>query len=119
MGKIGIALFLIIGLLSCEEVIEVSDISQETVTLVAPTEAVTLNSANSLFFDWETTEDAEIYRIQIATPTFAEAIQIVADSTSTGTVYQTTLEANAYQWRVRAENSAYQTEYTTQSFTVE
>ena len=119
MKRIFIVLFISLGLIACEEVIEVTDISEKTVTLVAPTDAVTLNSADTLFFDWETIEDAEIYRMQIATPTFAEAVQIVADSTFAGTVFSTTLEANEYQWRVRAENSGYKTTYTTQSFTVE
>lgn len=118
--KKGILLILIsIGLMSCEDIIEVPDISDEAVKLVAPSEAATLNSANTLFFDWDPVEDAETYRIQIATPTFNEVLQIVADSTLTGTSFGTTLEANDYEWRVRAENSGYQTIYTTQSFTVE
>jgi len=109
----------LVVLVSCQDIIEVPDISENMVTLTAPTDTATLSSTNMLFFDWETTEDAETYRIQIATPTFAEAIQIVADSTFAGTAYQTTLDANTYQWRVRAENSGYETNYTTQSFTVE
>ncbi len=119
MKKIAGLICILLVCASCEDIIEVQDISDKVVTLVAPADTVALNSANILFFDWETLEDAETYRIQIATPTFAEAVQIIADSTLSETSFSTTLEISTYEWRVKAENSGYQTMYTTQSFTVE
>lgn len=114
-----LVILLLVVCTSCEEIIEVPNISDKTLTLVSPSDGVSLNSGNSIFFDWETIEDAEVYHIQIANPTFVEANQIVADSILTGTSFQTTLDADIYQWRVRAENIGYETQYTTQGFIVE
>ncbi len=114
-------LFVLIGILifhSCEEITEVPDISDETLTVLAPTDGVTL-STTSVTFNWNAVEDADNYRLQIATPNFTEAQQIVIDSLTPELNLNITLETSDYQWRVRAENSDFQTAYTTQSFTVE
>ena len=58
---------------TCDDIIEVEDISDRTVTLVAPTDDAILSSG-TIHFDWEPIEDAESYRIQIATPDFTEGI---------------------------------------------
>jgi hypothetical protein len=116
--KILLALGLFIIVTNCDDIIEVEDISKDNVTLLAPTNGATLNITN-LTFTWQAVDDAESYHIQIATPSFSEALQIVTDSTIVTTSFSTSLEAYNYQWRVRAENSEYQTVYTTQSFTIE
>lgn len=108
---------------ACDDIIEVEDISERTVTLVAPTDDAILSSG-TIHFDWEPIEDAESYRIQIATPNFDAPLQIVADSTladstATNTTFSVNLDAGTYQWRVRAQNSDYHTNYTTRSFTIE
>ena len=103
---------------SCEDIIEVPDISQKVVVVLAPTEDVVINETN-INFSWNTVEDADTYKLQIATPNFEEATQIVLDTTITNTNFTKTLDLGSYQWRVRAENSDYQTNDTTQSFTVE
>lgn len=110
-----LSFFLII---SCDDIIEVPDISNETVSVLAPTDGVILTST-SVTFNWNAIENAENYRLQIATPTFAEAQQIVTDSLTSDLSFTTILEVGSYQWRVRAENSDYQTVYTSQSFTIE
>jgi len=104
--------------LSCDDIIEVQDISNDSVTVLAPTNNAVLSNT-VLTFSWEALQDAEHYHLQIATPTFAEAIQIVRDSTLTETSFSTTLENSNYEWRIRAENSNYVTEYTTQNFSIE
>ena len=103
---------------NCSEIIEVEDISSKTVTLIAPTNEAVLNISD-LTFSWQTIEEAEAYRIQIATPTFENALQIVKDTTVSTTNFSTTLSTNSYEWRVRAENSGYETSYTKQSFSIE
>jgi hypothetical protein len=123
MRKLGWLFLVVFGIYACDDIIEVEDISDRTVTLVAPTNDVILSSG-TIHLDWEPIEDAESYRIQIATPDFDAPLQIVADSTladstATNTTFSTSLSAGDYQWRVRAQNSDYQTNYTTQSFTVE
>ena len=123
MKKLGWFLLAVFFMYACDDIIEVEDISERTVTLVAPTDGAILSSG-TINFDWESVEDAESYRIQIATPNFELPLQIVADSTladstATNTTFSINLNAGAYQWRVRAQNSDYHTNYTTQSFTVE
>lgn len=105
-------------LVSCEEIIEVVDISNENVVVLAPTDTSML-TITDINFSWEAVEDAEQYKLQIATPSFESANQIVLDTTITTTSFNQTLELGNYEWRVRAENSDYQTAYSTQSFTIE
>lgn len=105
-------------LFSCDDIIEVDDISQEEVTILAPVNSAVLND-NSVIFSWEAVEFAETYTIQIATPTFSEALQIVEDSTLTATNFTRQLPNADYEWRVRAENSGYTTNYTLHQFSIE
>lgn len=109
---------IILCLTACDDIIEVEDISEETVTALAPVDGSVLQVTNPSF-SWESVTEAERYHLQIAQPSFAEALQVIADTVLVGTRYNATLEANAYEWRVRAENSGYQTPYTTQSFSIE
>ncbi|MBV7269071.1 hypothetical protein [Winogradskyella luteola] len=110
-------ILIVILLTGCEEIIEVEDISNRTVTVLAPTDASTLTLTN-INFSWNAVEDAEQYKLQVATPNFETATTIVEDTTLTATSFSKVLDAGDYQWRVRAENSNYETAYTTQSFTI-
>ena len=112
------ALTIAVLMLSCSDIIDVEDISEQGVMVLAPDESSVLNITD-VNFSWETVIDAEQYKLQIATPSFDSAIQIVLDTTIVITNFSKTLELGAYQWRVRAENSNYETAYTTQSFTIE
>ncbi|WP_298341160.1 hypothetical protein [uncultured Algibacter sp.] len=118
MRKLLFYVFTLIGLVSCEELIEVADISNKTVTVLAPKNEIILQSG-AIVFTWDGLEDAESYRLQIATPSFESAQQIVKDTTLTTTSFSTTLSFKNYQWRIRAENSGYQTNYTINSFSIE
>ena len=118
MKKSIIILGVLISFIACDDIVEVEDISNDIVSILAPTEGAVINST-ALTFSWQALEEAENYHIQIATPTFNEALQIVTDTIVSQTSFLTTLDADNYEWRVRAENSGYQTEYTTNSFTIE
>lgn len=103
---------------ACDDITEVEDISNDTVTVLAPVDSSVLTTTN-INFSWNTLEDAESYKLQIATPNFENANQIVLDTTITATNFLHALEFGSYNWRVRAENSDFQTNYTTQSFIIE
>ena len=118
MKKTVIFLLFFLGLMACDDIFEVTDISNNTVELLAPSDNVTLDTS-ALLFSWTALEDAESYHLQVAVPTFNDATQIIVDTLTSTLNYSTTLDNNTYQWRVRAENSGYQTNYTTQNFTVE
>lgn len=111
--KLNLLLFMFISLhFSCSEILFEQDISESYVTILAPTNDATVTSGN-ISFNWEKIEDASKYHIQIATPNFANAKQIVSDSTVTNTSFITQLLPNNYEWRVRGENSAFETDYFT------
>ncbi|MFV0572065.1 MAG: hypothetical protein ACK5M1_06510 [Xanthomarina gelatinilytica] len=103
--------------LACDDVVGVKDISNQFVVVMAPTEDAQLTT-NNVTFNWQTVEEATQYRIQIATPDFESASQILTDSLAVGTNFNKVLDSGEYQWRIRAENSEYHTAYSTQSFSV-
>lgn len=111
-------LLLFILVFSCDDIIEVEDISNETVVILAPANETVLDITD-VTFSWQILEEAETYHLQVATPTFDTANQIVLDTVLTRSHFTKTLETKPYEWRVRAENSGFITAYTTQSFTIE
>ena len=110
-------LIIIIMCWSCEEIIEVGDISDQAISVLAPTNNVVIESS-SVTFSWENVIDATGYRLQIATPNFESAQQILLDSLVTETSFTNTLDFGDYQWRIRGENSVYTTAYSTINFSV-
>ncbi len=111
-------LLLAIGLLYSCEAIFVENISNATVSILAPTEGTTVTKG-AVNFNWNVVEDVESYQIQIATPTFTNASQIVLDTIITKTSFSKILSIGSYQWRVKAINTEYQTKYTSTSFEVQ
>lgn len=108
----------------CEELVEVQDISGEEVMLLAPANGTVVSQAN-VNFTWNEVFEAKSYHVQVAQPSFLEASQIIVDtlvirdSTYLGTRFTKTLLDNTYEWRVKALNSDFETEFTTHSFTVQ
>ncbi len=102
--------------LGCEAIF-VEDISGDTVEILAPQSNTTISSGN-IDFNWQLVSEADSYNIQIATPNFQNASQILTDSITSGIIYQKNLDAGEYEWRVKAMNSEYETEYSAASFTV-
>ena len=102
--------------LGCEAILE-NDISNQTVVVLAPTENAQM-SAGTISFHWQQIENASSYTVQIASPNFASATQILLDTNTSENTVSTDLTAGTYQWRVSASNSEYTTEYTTINFTV-
>lgn len=102
---------------SCSEIIFETDISQSYVNILAPTDDSNVASG-TVSFNWEAVDYADNYKIQVATPNFASAKQIVVDSNVVGTNFQWQLLPNNYQWRIRAQNSAFETDYFSKFLTV-
>jgi hypothetical protein len=119
-----VGMVILLSLSSCEDILEVPDISNQTVSILAPTEGSTL-TINAVGFNWETVEDATGYTVQVATPNFENAAQLVLDCVVqvdtlgqiTTRIDQTLFNGN-YQWRVKAFNSDYETVYAQSSFQV-
>jgi len=117
--KIISSLFLsVLMLYSCEEIFYETDISENVIEILAPTNNAELN-AGIQNFSWNPVEGSESYVVQIAIPNFENAIQIILDSITTETIITQDLTANDYQWRVKALNSEYETVYSTNNFSVQ
>jgi hypothetical protein len=117
LKKLCVLSILILGF-ACEEIIEVDDISNDIVVVLAPVDDITINNT-AVNFSWEALEAAETYHLQVALPNFNSAEEIVLDTLVSSTNFNQTLLVNEYQWRVKAINSGYETLYTTQNLTIE
>lgn len=117
-------LMLLVFIVSCEELLEVTDISEQSVELLAPLEGTSVNDS-LVNFTWNGVEEANAYHIQVATPDFDNASQlvldsiIVLDSTFFGTKASKALLNGSYEWRVKGMNSDFETPFSLSAFTVE
>lgn len=109
MKKGIIILIATIALTACEAVF-VENISDKYITLIAPTNNATVKEG-SVNFLWESVEEASEYQLQIATPAFSNASQVVLDTVIPQTTFTYKLIAGEYEWRVRGKNSEYTTAY--------
>jgi hypothetical protein len=112
------------GLCSCEDILEVTDISSQAVNLLAPTNGTVLTD-NTVNLNWEHVEEATGYTVQVATPNFENATQILIDSViemdtlgHLPTQLQQNLLNGNYEWRVKAFNSGFETLYASSMFQV-
>ncbi len=117
MQKVLLLFCLVFSFIACDDILEVVDISNKTVTALAPTN-LSMIETTAVTFSWQTVEEAEGYYLQVAIPNFENASQILVDTIIAKTNYSEILKPANYQWRVRAENSDYKTDFTTNSFTV-
>ncbi len=112
------------GLYGCEEILEVQDISEREVQLLAPTDGSVVTDS-VVNFNWNPVSEANAYQIQVATPNFQNAAQVVldstlvVDSTFVGTRISKSLSNAPYQWRVKALNSDFETAFFVNGFTVD
>jgi hypothetical protein len=107
----------LVFLLSNCGAIFVEDISTETVVLLAPSNGSVISNG-TVQLNWQEVGDVIEYKIQIATPSFSNANQILLDSITTRTVISKDLNVGDYEWRVKASNTGYSTNYSTASFSV-
>lgn len=117
MKKLFLVIIVLLGFIACDDIIEVPDISKETITVLAPTNGSAVDTT-LVNFSWQVLKDAETYQIQVATPTFSEASQILVDTIVVATGVSKILSVNNFEWRVKGLNSSYETVYVTQSFSV-
>ncbi|PRX57192.1 fibronectin type III domain-containing protein [Flagellimonas meridianipacifica] len=115
--------FGIAALLACEELLEVPNISEQQVQILAPVNG-SIVTDSIVRLSWEGLSDAEGYVVQVAQPSFGNAAQLTVDTilpidtTFVGTRLTTRLPNNSYEWRVKAFNSGFETEFALSAFEV-
>ncbi|WP_445722735.1 hypothetical protein [Flavobacterium sp.] len=90
---------------SCEDILE-EDISNDLVQVVYPLEGATVES-NVTVFQWNQLDGADDYRVQVYNN---NQFKVFDTLVNTNTVTLPLIQGT-YQWRVRGENSAYQSTY--------
>ena len=103
--KLSLCASVLLNFTSC-----VKDISKEELVLILPTDGHTYTT-NNVHFKWREVEKAEGYRLEIVKPSFANIQEFVLDSVIEGTEFYEILSPGEYQFQIRAENSAYETNY--------
>jgi len=104
-------------LVACEEVFYQKDISEIPLTIVAPADSVIVDTV-AVLFSWMPVKEASKYHLQVVTPGFDNASQMLVDSFTVKTSLHKELTVGDCQWRVKALNSISETAYTTGSFTI-
>lgn len=103
---------------SCEEILLEEDISLAPLEILAPKDS-TLVRASAIVFSWTKVQGATSYQLQIATPNFEEASQILIDTEVEENSFTEELPKNNYEWRVKAVNSGYEGPFSFAYFKVE
>jgi hypothetical protein len=111
-------IFVILFLLpvGCNEFF-LEDIEEKKVDIIAPSDG-TVTEIVTNTFSWAEVDGASQYRLQIVTPSFDKAEALVTDTTIEETMYEETLYAGEFEYRVRAENSGYKTDWSVAGFTI-
>lgn len=110
------AFMLLLSLWACSDFLE-EDIEDDILVLLGPGEGVSTETQSSTFW-WEELKGASSYRLQIARPNFTAMEALELDTLITDTKFLQTLFPSDFAWRVRAENSGYQTAYTKRTLTI-
>lgn len=105
-------------LISCEEILFEENLTHSKVDILTPSDGSRLQ-ATSINFRWSPVNGAVAYQIQIASPSFEQAGQILLDEEVEETSFNEELPRKDYEWRVRAVNSGYKSPYTTAKFKIE
>lgn len=106
-------LLLCVGFTACDDVLE-EDITNDRIDLVSPLDGDTIEG-NNVQFLWNSLDGADTYNVQVY-----RAGAIVVDSVVDSAPLSLVLSSDAYSWRVKGENFAYQTAFTfPQDFSVE
>lgn len=110
-------LFTLILIFGCNDILE-EDVSAETIRLVSPANGIETDIQN-IGFLWDKIENNNTYRLQVVTPNFQQPVSFLLDSLVNSNSFNLSLNPGEYQWRVRAENSAYFSDYSTNSFKID
>ncbi|NMH85967.1 fibronectin type III domain-containing protein [Flavivirga algicola] len=105
LNNITLILILFFVSFACDDILE-EDITDVTIQIISPTEG-TIVEGNTAQFLWQAVKGADAYRVQIV----RDDQRYEVDSLVTLTNFTYNLDPGYYQWRIKAENFAYETSY--------
>ena len=94
-----------------------ADISKNILKLLSPSDG-SISIEKEVAFWWERIEGATNYNLQVVQPSFSAPVKLVYDHLLDSNSLKLKLTAGDYQWRVKAVNNAYETVFSTASFSV-
>ncbi|MCH2232938.1 MAG: hypothetical protein MK078_01710 [Crocinitomicaceae bacterium] len=106
--KISLAYILFLGV-SCNAIFE-KNIEEDEMEMILPTDNDTI-STNNVHFKWHQLDGASFYNLQIVEPDFVNINTFILDSNITDEEFYFIMDPGSYQFRIRGENSAHQTQY--------
>jgi hypothetical protein len=98
-------LVLLILFFSCDDILE-KDITDMQITIISPNEGSTIEG-NTVQFLWNTIDGANDYNIQIYKNNL-----LIMDTLVDNSPFVNFLSSDSYQWRIKGQNEAYQSQYT-------
>jgi len=109
-------ILLTIAFTACDDFFEV-DISKEHIALVVPVNGIETDIVSQVF-RWEELDGASSYRLMIVTPDFKNAGALILDTLIATNYFEKTLTPGSFEWRVRGENDAFKTGWSSGVFTI-
>lgn len=101
----------------CSEVFEVQ-LQSIDISLLMPQDNLITPVVSQLFW-WEEVKGATQYRIQIVSPSFDSIYSLISDKFIDSNKFEITLNPGKYQWRVKALNSATESDWFVRSLTID
>lgn len=93
------------------------DVEAEEIILLAPLDNAFTEVLSHTFW-WATIPGTSSYRLQIVTPSFEHTELLLLDSLMEGDKFDFSLYPGEFEWRVRGENSAYNTKWSAASIVI-
>lgn len=104
---------------ACEHDFIEDDLTGKIVSVMAPADDDTVESAVPLFW-WSEINGARTYRLQIVYPDFDAPQQLLYDTAVEGDrFYPSLVPGNTYYWRIRPENGSSEGDWVTRRLTVD
>jgi len=113
--KLGILLCVLL-FVGCDDIIE-KDISKSFTEIIAPANNSTISGPEVLFW-WNYVEGSDYYELQLVKPNFQSVEYLLADTILEKNKITFAIDPGVYEFRIRACNSAYCTEYSYRNFTL-
>lgn len=93
-----------------------SDLSQQTLIVSSPPQNHTTNQTN-ITFSWLPFDLADDYRLEVASPDFNGTVLLDINLAATTISY--TFDVGTYEWRIRAQNSSSNSQYTSGTLVID